>query len=209
MLEESVGAGAPILQVAVGRFKSTNQGSTDFALALLQPRSLMVFAVVAVGGTGEEKEYFKLNTLYQHTFERTAYNFCFGPFDHVQPLGRQGGALPDEICVQSMDGCLQFVRQEVASFRRFLPGALLPGPLIYAPSLQAFITASSQVRCGSAPLNILLNCNAAHLQWLRRRAVPPLVAALVCAFVASIRFLTCSLVDVRVLLQAASTRGLE
>eukprot|EP01052_Picozoa_sp_SAG31_P018331 SAG31_NODE_1295_length_8952_cov_8.332957_2_plen_291_part_00 len=141
IIEQSLGA--PILQVAVGRFNR----SQEYALAVLQPRKLSVFAVVAVGdkaGT-DEKEYFSLNMLYDHPFERTAANFCYGPFGQDVPAGGPQPVLLDDICVQSMDGCLHFFKQEVASFHRFLPKFLLPGVLVYAPMQQAFITASSHM----------------------------------------------------------------
>ena len=49
----------------------------------------------------------------------------------------------DFICVQSMDGALSVFEQESFSFTRFLPDSLLPGPLCYIPSTDAFITVSS------------------------------------------------------------------
>lgn len=55
----------------------------------------------------------------------------------------------DFICVQSMDGTVSIFEQESFSFSRFLPGALLPGPLKYIPKLDSFVTASSswQLEC--------------------------------------------------------------
>jgi Bardet-Biedl syndrome 9 protein len=144
MLEHALGQ--PIVQVSVGRFAPTSQGSgLDWALAVLQPRRLGVYSVVV------RDETYALNLLYEHSFERTAANFCYGPFSQqvggrgAGGPGMMGAAAPDELCVQSMDGCLHFFRQEVASFHRFLPGALLPGPLLYVPTLGAFVTGSSQM----------------------------------------------------------------
>eukprot|EP01050_Picozoa_sp_SAG11_P003351 SAG11_NODE_187_length_13061_cov_10.715322_15_plen_359_part_00 len=141
MLEQSLGE--PILQIAVGRF---TKGSMDFSLAVLQPRKLSVHACIAVGDgmAANEKQYFQLNMIYEHVFERTAANFCFGPFGIEVAPGHRPPML-DDICVQSMDGCLHFFNQEVASFKRFLPKFLLPGVLIYAPLHQSFITASSHM----------------------------------------------------------------
>ena len=140
MLEQSLGL--PILQVAVGRFSNV---SSDWALAVLHPQKMVVYSVVAVGDGSQTSvtQYLALTILYEHTFQRTASNLCFGPFGKPAQLSLQQVLVPDEICVQSMDGCLQFFKQEVASFARFLPDSLIPGPLVYAPALMSFITASS------------------------------------------------------------------
>ena len=139
LLEQSLGA--PILHVAIGRFAPA--GSMDFALAVLLPRRLVVFALVEANGATTLKEH------YAHEMERTAANLCYGPFGQQAGLGAQQRALPDEICVQSMDGCLHFFKQELAAFHRYLPSFLLPGPLIYIPVLQTFVTANSQMMvCG-------------------------------------------------------------
>ena len=49
----------------------------------------------------------------------------------------------DFICVQSMDGTVSIFEQESFAFSRFLPKALLPGPIKYMPRLDSFVTASS------------------------------------------------------------------
>ena len=49
----------------------------------------------------------------------------------------------DFICVQSMDGTVSVYEQETFAFSRFLPGALLPGPLCYVPKTDSFVTVSS------------------------------------------------------------------
>lgn len=139
LLEQSLGE--PILQVAVGRFSPS--GSMDYALAVLLPRRLVVSKVEEANGATSLKQ------LYVHTFDRTAANLCYGPFG--QQVGPQGGrgyapVMQDELCVQSMDGCLHFFKQEVHAMDRFLPNFLLPGPLIYVPVLQSYITANSQMK---------------------------------------------------------------
>ena len=139
LLEQSLGE--PILQVAIGRFSPS--GSTDYALAVLLPRRLVVSKVEEANGATS------LSQLYVHTFDRTSVNLCYGPFG--QQVGPQGGrgyapVLQDELCVQSMDGCLHFFKQEVHAMDRFLPNFLLPGPLIYVPVLQSYITANSQMK---------------------------------------------------------------
>lgn len=47
------------------------------------------------------------------------------------------------LCIQSMDGMLMFFEQDSYSFGRFLPGFLLPGPLVYNPRTDSFLTVSS------------------------------------------------------------------
>ncbi|KAJ8320825.1 hypothetical protein KUTeg_002412 [Tegillarca granosa] len=136
MLESSLPN--PILQIEAGKFAS---GSDNLHLAILQPRKLSVFNVAATSGSVEHGTHYGLHLTYEHSLQRTAYNFCFGPFGGVK--GK------DFICVQSMDGTISIFEQESFSFSRFLPGALLPGPLKYVPRLDSFVTASSawQVEC--------------------------------------------------------------
>ena len=50
----------------------------------------------------------------------------------------------DFICIQSMDGTLSVFEQESFAFSRFLPGALLPGPIRFVQRLDSFVTVSSQ-----------------------------------------------------------------
>jgi Bardet-Biedl syndrome 9 protein len=150
LLEQSLGE--PILQVAIGRFAPG--GSADFALAVLLPRKLVVNAVVEANGATCLKQ------LYVHTFDRTAANLCYGPFgQHVGP-GPRPPAMQDELCVQSMDGCLHFFKQEVHTMDRFLPNFLLPGPLIYVPVLQSYITANSQMKVCAYKHNALASSTA-------------------------------------------------
>jgi len=138
----------PILQIEAGRF--VNQGN-KLSLAVLHPRKLVVYNVVAIGangkmvagstGTGgaaaEQTSYYDLNKAYEHRLERTAYNFCYGPFGGV--YGK------DFICVQSMDGQLSFMEQENFAFSRFLSNFLLPGPLAYIAKIDSFVTCNSSM----------------------------------------------------------------
>ncbi|KAK7506674.1 hypothetical protein BaRGS_00002149 [Batillaria attramentaria] len=128
----------PILQVEAGRFSS---GSENLVLAILHPRKLSVYSISAIAGTVAHGSQYKCEGLYEHTLQRTAYKFCYGPFGGVK--GK------DFVCVQSMDGTLSIFEQESFAFSRFLPGALLPGPIKYVPRLDSFVTVSSswQVEC--------------------------------------------------------------
>uniref|UniRef100_A0A2C9K7V7 PTHB1 N-terminal domain-containing protein n=1 Tax=Biomphalaria glabrata TaxID=6526 RepID=A0A2C9K7V7_BIOGL len=122
----------PILQLEVGKFSSASESQK---LAILHPRKLAVFNVSVLSGTVEHGSQYQLSLLYEHNLQRTAFNFCYGPFGGVK--GK------DFICVQSMDGTVSIFEQESFAFTRFLPGALLPGPIRYMPRLDSFVTATS------------------------------------------------------------------
>ncbi|MEW5301465.1 MAG: hypothetical protein WDW36_004324 [Sanguina aurantia] len=115
-----------ILQLALGKFA----GSGGTQLAVLHPKRLTVYSVVAQGTS-----YLQLNKQYEHTFEHTAANMTHGGFGGLQGL--------DHFCVQSYDGQLSFFECEVAAFSRFLPSFLIPGPLCYCPQSDSFITCSA------------------------------------------------------------------
>ncbi|KAK3791729.1 hypothetical protein RRG08_011523 [Elysia crispata] len=134
----------PILQVEVGQFSSASE---TLKLAVLHPRKLAVYNVSAITGAVEHGSQYQLNLLYEHNLQRTAFNFCYGPFGGVK--GK------DFICVQSMDGTLSVFEQESFAFSRFLPGALLPGPLQYMPRLDMFVTASSSWRVEAYKYQVL------------------------------------------------------
>ncbi|GFO18472.1 protein pthb1-like isoform x1 [Plakobranchus ocellatus] len=134
----------PILQVEVGQFSSASE---SLKLAVLHPRKLAVFNVTAITGAVEHGSQYQLNLLYEHNLQRTAFNFCYGPFGGVK--GK------DFICVQSMDGTVSIFEQESFAFSRFLPGALLPGPIQYIPKLDTFITASSSWRVEAYKYQVL------------------------------------------------------
>jgi Bardet-Biedl syndrome 9 protein len=133
----------PILQIEAGRF--VGQGS-KLSLAVLHPRKLVVYNVVAIGANGkmlsptaggaagESASYYDLNKAYEHKLERTSYNFCYGPFGGV--FGK------DFMLVQSMDGCWSVLEQESFAFSRFPDpkGFLIPGPICYVPKIDSFVT---------------------------------------------------------------------
>jgi Bardet-Biedl syndrome 9 protein len=140
VLEERLNA--PILQIEAGRFIPN---SNQLGIAVLHPRKLVVYSLQAMGGAGSSASYFELQKCYEHTLGKggehfTAYNMCYGSF---------GGAYGrDLICVQSMDAQLQVFEQDSQAFTRQLR-SLVPGPLCYAPKIDAIITATTklQVEC--------------------------------------------------------------
>ncbi|KAK7112873.1 protein PTHB1-like isoform X2 [Littorina saxatilis] len=125
----------PILQVEAGKFSS---GSENLVLAILHPRKLSVYSISAIAGSVAHGSQYKCEGLYEHNLQRTVHKFCYGPFGGVK--GK------DFICVQSMDGTISIFEQESFAFSRFLPGALLPGPIKYVPRLDSFVTVSSAWR---------------------------------------------------------------
>lgn len=103
-----------------------HSNSQKLGLAVLHPRKLVVFEVVGAAGekraSGAEARYFQLVQKYEHKLQRTAYNFCYGPFG-----GNSGDKSKDSLCVQSMDGQLYILEQEMFAFARFLNDFLIPG----------------------------------------------------------------------------------
>ncbi|XP_069870358.1 protein PTHB1 isoform X1 [Dipodomys merriami] len=122
----------PILQVEVGKFVS---GTEMLHLAVLHSRKLCVYAVSGTLGNVEHGNQYQVTLMYEHHLQRTACSMTYGPFGGVK--GR------DLICIQSVDGMLMVFEQESFAFGRFLPGSLLPGPLVYSPRTDSFITVSS------------------------------------------------------------------
>ena len=107
-------------------------------VAILHPRQLAVYSISRTGtGNSNNKKIdnFQINLVYQHNLSRAAFSMCTGPF---------GGAHgKDYMCVQSVDGTLNLFEAESFSFSRFLPGFLIPGPLIYVAKTDSFVTVSS------------------------------------------------------------------
>ncbi|XP_059177174.1 protein PTHB1-like [Physella acuta] len=134
----------PILQVEIGKFSSASE---VLKLAVLHPRKIAVYNTTEISGTVEHGSQYQFSLLYEHTLQRTAFNFCYGPFGGVK--GK------DFLCVQSMDGTVSIFEQESFAFSRFLPGALVPGPIKYLPRLDSFLTASSAWRLESYRYQVL------------------------------------------------------
>uniref|UniRef100_A0A7N8WR52 Bardet-Biedl syndrome 9 n=1 Tax=Mastacembelus armatus TaxID=205130 RepID=A0A7N8WR52_9TELE len=121
-----------IIQVEVGKFVSCSE---LFHLAVLHPRKLSVYSVSGTAGNVEHGDQYQLKLVYEHNLQRTACNMTHGTFG--------GGTGHHSLCIQSMDGMLMFFEQDSYSFGRFLPGFLLPGPLVYNPRTDSFLTVSS------------------------------------------------------------------
>ncbi|OQR87396.1 hypothetical protein ACHHYP_08896 [Achlya hypogyna] len=129
----------PILQVAVGAFVPH---STGVAMAVLHPKLLVVYTLEGVGGTGMGASYFKLSKKYEHHLgldgeHFTAFNMVTGPFG--------GSRDKDHLCVQALDGRLQFFEQDRFAFLQQFPTCLVPGALCYAPATDSLVTAASDL----------------------------------------------------------------
>ncbi|XP_034730323.1 protein PTHB1 isoform X1 [Etheostoma cragini] len=121
-----------IIQVEVGKFVSCSE---LLHLAVLHPRKLSVFSVSGTAGNVEHGDQYQLKLVYEHNLQRTACNMTYGTFGGV--TGHHS------LCIQSMDGMLMFFEQDSYTFGRFLPGFLLPGPLVYNSRTDSFLTVSS------------------------------------------------------------------
>uniref|UniRef100_A0A672FHX7 Bardet-Biedl syndrome 9 n=1 Tax=Salarias fasciatus TaxID=181472 RepID=A0A672FHX7_SALFA len=121
-----------VIQVEVGKFVSCSE---LLHLAVLHPRKLSVYSVSGTAGNVEHGDQYQLKLVYEHNLQRTACNMTYGTFGGV--------AGHHSLCIQSMDGMLMFFEQDSYSFGRFLPGFLLPGPLVYNPRTDTFLTVSS------------------------------------------------------------------
>ncbi|XP_018575245.1 protein PTHB1 [Anoplophora glabripennis] len=122
----------PILQVGCGRLVS---GSQNLQLAVLHPRALCIYALKSKEGVTDHGTQNDLEHLYEHSLRRSAANFTIGPFGGTQNR--------DFICVQSLDGMLNFFEQENVASCCFIPDFLLPGPIAYVSKTDDFVTSSS------------------------------------------------------------------
>ena len=64
----------------------------------------------------------------------TAFNMCYGAF------GGSDGR--DVFLVQSLDGKIQIIEQTATAFSRQFHDCLIPGPIAYLPTQDAFVTAT-------------------------------------------------------------------
>jgi hypothetical protein len=96
ILEKNLGH--PILQIDCGRFSY----ASDTSLAILHSRKLVVASITS------QEDFANYRVLYDHAFDRNAYNFVSGTFGKSSKM---------MICVQSVDGALFFFEQELLVFQ--------------------------------------------------------------------------------------------
>ncbi|TYZ58292.1 hypothetical protein PybrP1_003778 [[Pythium] brassicae (nom. inval.)] len=134
----------PILQLALGRFVPNH---STLALAVLHPRRVSVYTVEGVGGSGLAASYFKLSPRYEHLLgldgeHFTAFNMFHGPFGSAASARSDR----DHLCVQSLDGRLQFFEQDRFAFLLPLTNSFVPGAVCYAPGMDAVVAATSDLQ---------------------------------------------------------------
>lgn len=171
LLEQNFGV--PILQVVVGRFSPKTK--REQIGILFPKKLVIAVLLTSKGGKDEdenddkggddeegEKEssrpkdknnplldrIYVLRILSEFVLEHTAYNCCVRPLREAAPPTKKGEeppAIPDSICVQSMDGQIAFFDHQKLLFARFIPQSefLVPGHLLYVPSIDSIITNSS------------------------------------------------------------------
>ena len=154
----------PVLELEVGQFSRYCGLSRFFIaifgmffcfsngenhLAVLHPRLLSVYSIqkgksqsTVAAGVNEQDDSkqmhidsFQLILLYEHKLSRSAFSVTAGHFGRV--LNK------DFLCVQSIDGTISVFEQESHAFSRFLPGFLIPSPLVYVQRTDSLVTVSS------------------------------------------------------------------
>lgn len=121
----------PILQLAAGHFIA---GKPGLALAVLHPRRMVVYEVAI----GAQQGAHVLERAYEHTLEGNSYSIAHGP------LPSAGLGAMDMIAVQGMDGTVTVFEGDARAFSCALDHFLLPGPWLYAPFMDAFLSCNSR-----------------------------------------------------------------
>lgn len=83
-------------------------------------------------------DQYALETVYEHEFDRSAYQMVVGPFGG-------GTGSRDFVCVLSLDGAFIVYEQQAFGFRTALPDYLHPFPLKYVRSADAFVTLNADL----------------------------------------------------------------
>jgi len=73
--------------------------------------------------------------------------------------GFGGESSRDLILVQSMDGRITIFEQETHAFTRRLNNVLVPGPIIYVPKIDSFVTATSTLHVECYKYQVLASSN--------------------------------------------------
>ncbi|KAL5232883.1 hypothetical protein ACI65C_000293 [Semiaphis heraclei] len=126
---------SPVLQVCTGKLISCSPNKN---IAVLHPFSLVVHGVNCIAGSTDHGDQYVLETMYEHKFDRSAYQMVVGPFGG-------GSSSRDFACVMSLDGAVTVYEQQAFGFRTTLPNYLHPFPIKYVRSLDAFITLNADL----------------------------------------------------------------
>lgn len=74
----------------VGRYTNTLplcclcRAISSYSIAVLHPRRLSIFTLTSTAGAVAHGAQYKLQHVYSHNLQRTAFNMCHGPFGKVQ-----------------------------------------------------------------------------------------------------------------------------
>lgn len=154
VLEQSLDA--PVLALLVGRFVPA---SDMLALAVLHPRTLVVYELVAHGAQGARASYYELERLYAHELGLGGRHFTAS----AMVCGAFGGVRDrDLLLVHSMDGKLQIFEGPAVAFSGQMSDCLLPGPLAYVPRIDAFVVARHTCRLECVRYQVLLSAHASE-----------------------------------------------
>ena len=111
----------------------------------------------SLGQVDGKANYHSMRKAYEHNLgvegkHFTAYNMISGPFGNAR--GR------DMFMVQSLDGKLQIFEQSATAFTRQLMDCLLPGPIVYLPRLDAFVSTNyaTQAECYRYQVRTFCKC---------------------------------------------------
>ncbi|CAI6367804.1 unnamed protein product [Macrosiphum euphorbiae] len=126
---------SPVLQVCTGKLISCSPNKN---IAVLHPFSLVVHGVNCIAGSTDHGDQYVLETMYEHKFDRSAYQMVVGPFGG-------GSGSRDFACVLSLDGAVTVYEQQAFGFRTALPNYLHPFPIKYVRSVDGFITLNADL----------------------------------------------------------------
>ncbi|KAE9544899.1 hypothetical protein AGLY_000442 [Aphis glycines] len=126
---------SPVLQVCTGKLISCSPSKN---IAVLHPFSIVVHGVNCIAGSTDHGDQYVLETMYEHKFDRSAYQMVVGPFGG-------GSGSRDFACIMSLDGVVTVYEQQAFGFRTALPNYLHPFPIKYVRSVDAFITLNADL----------------------------------------------------------------
>jgi len=122
---------APIYQVSpISSGIPMSNGEDSIYLGILHSKKLSVYSVIS------EKSGANLKLAYEIVLKRNAFNFA---------VGRFSGSSKDLICIQSVDGFLQFNDANSVLFSINLPDFILPGCITYNSYTDSIIIATGSL----------------------------------------------------------------
>ncbi|XP_011207326.2 protein PTHB1 [Bactrocera dorsalis] len=133
----------PILGIYAGRFSGGQMADEkQNQLAVLHPRSVVIYKLNAIGGVAEHGAQLRLQSLADYKLKRGALALTKGSFGRVK--GREF------FCITHLDGTLTFHEQDGILYECQLPGnRALPVPVVYCERTDSFLrfTAGWNLEC--------------------------------------------------------------